>query len=206
MLFRVRTIERRARKFVIKFVMGTVVLLLAGMAFLPAAAETFDVPSFRKGLWLFARKIEYPDHRVVVREEEIIRCVDPTRAMQGIFSSPNLGNCQSTNAERIDNRYTFANRCDYSGPVRTDITVHSDESYTELNFLKAGHFPKVDSVSAQRIGDCDDPQATRSDSDFGAAAAAVGSKPVLDRIKTRTKALAADVKAMLPSMRRNVTP
>lgn len=187
--------------------MGTFALLMAATGCLPASAETFDGPTFRKGLWLFARKIEYPDHRVVVSEEEILRCVDPTRAMKGIFSSPNVGNCRSTKAERIDNRYTFANRCDYNGPVRTDITVHSDEAYTELNFPKSGHFPKVDRVLAQRIGDCDDVQLARSDSEFGAVAAAVGgAKPVLDRIKTRSRALATEIKAMWPSIRRNVTP
>jgi hypothetical protein len=82
------------------------------------------------------------------------RCVDPTNAMKDIFASPNVGSCRSTKPERVRNRYTFANRCDYLGPVRTDITVHSEEAYTELNVLKVGNFPKVDKVVAQRIGDC----------------------------------------------------
>lgn len=124
----------------------------------PARAETFDGPTFRKGLWRFARTVEYPKHRVVVRQEEMTRCVDPTNAMKGTFASPHIGNCRSTKAERIENRYMFANRCDYRGPVSTDITVHSDESYIEVNIPKFGHFLQVDRVLAERIGDCESPE------------------------------------------------
>jgi hypothetical protein len=73
----------------------------------------------------------------------------------GTFNSPNIGGCRSDRPERVGNRYTMANRCDYLGPVRTDITVHSEDAYTENNWLKTGNFPQVDRVLARRIGDCD---------------------------------------------------
>jgi hypothetical protein len=119
-----------------------------------ACAETFDGPTFRKGLWRFERTLEFPLHRQVLRQEEMTRCVDPTHAMRDVFASPNVGGCRSTRPEKVRNRYTFANRCDYLGPVRTDITVHSEDAYTEVNILKASHAPKHDRVVAQRIGDC----------------------------------------------------
>jgi hypothetical protein len=122
---------------------------------LPLAAEPGDVPAFRRGLWRFDRTLEYPDHRLVVRREEATRCVDPTHAMHGVFASSDIGDCRTSTPERSDNRYTFANRCDYAGPVRTEITVHSDDAYTELNWAKTGRFPRVDRVLAQRIGECD---------------------------------------------------
>ena len=118
-----------------------------------AQAETssFDGPSFRKGLWRFARTLEYQDH---VQQRNVTRCVDPTNAMRGTFASPDIGSCRSARAERVANRYTFANRCDYMGPVETQITVHSDEAYTELNIPKAVFRP-IDKVVARRIGDCE---------------------------------------------------
>jgi hypothetical protein len=148
-------LRRRAVRSRLPIACGVVVSLLAvASAASYARAEPFEGPSFRKGLWRFERTVEFPLHRYVVRPEEMTRCVDPTNAMKDIFASPNVGSCRSTKPERVRNRYTFANRCDYLGPVRTDITVHSEEAYTELNVLKVGNFPKVDKVVAQRIGDC----------------------------------------------------
>lgn len=138
-------------------VCGAIALMMAGAVDSSfAQTESFDGPTFRKGLWRFARTVEYPNHRVVVRQQEMTRCVDPTNAMKGTFASPHIGSCRSAKAERVDNRYTFANRCDYMGPVRTDITVHSEEAYVEVNIPKFGNFLQVDRVLAQRIGDCDD--------------------------------------------------
>jgi hypothetical protein len=84
------------------------------------------------------------------------RCVDPTVAMKATFSSPSVGNCVSAKPEKSDNKYTFSNRCDYMGPVSTVITVHSDESYTEVNELSVGKLPRTELVVAKRIGDCQD--------------------------------------------------
>jgi hypothetical protein len=144
-------------------------LILGAIAFatvatsLPAQAETVDSPKFRKGLWEFVRTLEFPAHRVVAKQEETLRCVDPTHAMKGTFTSPDVGNCRSTKPTRVDNRYSFASRCDYLGPVSTEIVVHNEESYTEHNNkLNAGAFPKVDKVVARRVGDCNDAQAVNA--------------------------------------------
>jgi hypothetical protein len=40
------------------------------------------------------------------------------------------------------------------GPVSTVITVHSDESYTEVNELSVGKLPRTELVVAKRVGDC----------------------------------------------------
>jgi hypothetical protein len=45
------------------------------------------------------------------------------------------------------------------GAVSTVITVHSDESYTEVNEISTGDNPKTDLVTAKRIGDCNDDKA-----------------------------------------------
>ena len=51
------------------------------------------------------------------------------------------------------------------GAVSTVITVHSEESYTEVNEVSTGDNPKTDLVTAQRIGDCGDEKPERSAKD-----------------------------------------
>jgi hypothetical protein len=70
-----------------------------------------------------------------------------------------VGSCISDKPEKAGNKYTFGKRCDYLGAVSTVITVHDDDSYTELNELSAGDNPKTDLVIAKRIGDCGDEKA-----------------------------------------------
>jgi hypothetical protein len=132
-----------------------IAVVMAAATVTAVRAELVDSPKFQRGLWQFDRVLEYPDAGLVTRHDGIKRCVDPTTAMKGIFASPSIGSCRSSAAERVDNQYTFANRCDYLGPVRTEITVHSAHAYTELNVSKAGNFRAVDTVSAKRLGDCD---------------------------------------------------
>jgi hypothetical protein len=136
-----------------RFIAGALTLAIAGvLAAPPARAEApFEGPKFKRGLWRFDRTLAYPD---TARSGETTRCVDPTTAMKGIFSSPDVGNCRSARAVRVANRYQFENRCDYMGPVRTLITVHSDEAYTELNIPKSNRYRPVDKVVAHRVGDC----------------------------------------------------
>lgn len=81
------------------------------------------------------------------------RCVDPTQAMKATFSPLAVGSCVSARPEKTANKYIFSNRCDYMGPVNTVITVHSAESYTELNQVKVG-VQRAELVVARRIGDC----------------------------------------------------
>jgi hypothetical protein len=118
-----------------------------------------EAPSFRKGLWRFIRTLDVVrnanknvKYRLVDRE--VTRCVDPTHAMKTTFSSAPVGSCVSDKPEKVGNKYTFGHRCDYMGAVSTVITVHSDESYTELNEVSTGDNPKTDLVTAKRIGDC----------------------------------------------------
>jgi hypothetical protein len=122
----------------------------------------FNGPSFRKGMWHFVRTLELvlgKNNRQRLMEREVTRCVDPTHAMKATFSSPSVGNCISAKPQRADNKYMFANRCDYMGPVSTVITVHSDESYTEFNALNVGQMPRTELVVAHRVGDCQEDQA-----------------------------------------------
>jgi hypothetical protein len=122
-------------------------------------ADEIESPQFRKGLWSFQRTLERireaPHPNQLLIREEMTRCVDPSLAMKAIFASPSIGNCSSSRPEVINNRYVFSKRCDFMGPVRTEITVQSDEAYTELNTLTVGNFPRNDTVVARRIGDCD---------------------------------------------------
>lgn len=129
-----------------------------------AKAEGFEGPSFRKGMWHFVRTLDLIVHRKTkqrLQEREMTRCVDPTVAMKATFASPSVGNCVSAKPEKSDNKYTFSNRCDFMGPVSTVITVHSDESYTEVNELTVGKLPRMELVVAKRVGDCqEDAQAS----------------------------------------------
>jgi len=126
-----------------------------------AAEEAFGGPTFRKGLWKFVRTLEIvtqSNGRQKLLEREMTRCVDPTQAMKATFASAPVGSCHSSKPEKVNDRYTFANRCDYMGPVRTVITVHSAEAYTEVNEMTVG-VPRKDLVVARRVGDCQEEHA-----------------------------------------------
>ena len=120
-----------------------------------------EPPSFRKGLWRFIRTLDVVrnsnknvKYRIV--DKEMTRCVDPSQAMKATFWTAPVGSCVSDKPEKVGNKYTFGHRCDYLGAVSTVITVHSDESYTEMHEVSTGDSPKTDLVTAKRIGDCDE--------------------------------------------------
>lgn len=145
------------KTFTRRLVVGIALILAAPLTSSHALAEeAFGGPTFRKGLWRFVRTLEIvkQDVRQKLLEREMTRCVDPTHAMKATFSSAPVGNCQSSRPEKVNNKYIFANRCDYMGPVSTVITVQSDEAYTEVNELVVGRLPRKDLVIAKRIGDC----------------------------------------------------
>ena len=126
-----------------------------------------QAPSFRKGLWRFVRTLDIVRNtnkniKYRLANNEMTRCVDPTHSMKATFSSAPVGSCVSDKPEKVGNKYTFAKRCDYLGAVSTVITVHDDDSYTDLNELNGGESPKTDMVTAKRIGDCGDEKADLS--------------------------------------------
>jgi hypothetical protein len=130
----------------------------------PVETSQTQPPSFRQGLWRFIRTLDVVrnsnknvKYRVVDRE--MTRCVDPTHAMKATFSSEPVGSCVSDKPEKVGNKYTFGHRCDYLGAVSTVITVHDEDSYTEVNEVSTGDNPKTDLVTAKRIGDCNDEKA-----------------------------------------------
>ena len=135
-----------------------------------AESSQTEAPSFRKGLWRFIRTLDVVrtsnknvKYRVV--DNEMTRCVDPTHAMKTTFSTAPVGACVSDKPEKDGNKYTFGRRCDYMGAVSTVITVHSSESYTEVNEVSTGDNPKTDLVTATRIGDCANEKPERSAKD-----------------------------------------
>jgi len=139
-----------------------------------ATDDGFIGPRFRKGLWKFVRTLDIVRNgnknvKYRLANNEVTRCVDPTDSMKATFSSAPVGSCVSDRPEKVGNKYTFGKRCDYLGAVSTVITVHGDDSYTELNELSGGESPKTDLVTAKRIGDCGDEKAD------GAARAAVSA-------------------------------
>lgn len=144
-------------KVCVRYLCGAIALALVG-SLAPAKADDFDGPSFRKGLWHFVRTLDLVAHRKTkqrVLEREMTACVDPTVSMRATFASPSIGGCVSAKPEKVSNKYIFANRCDYMGPVSTTITVNSDGSYTEMNELNTGATPRVELVVAERLGDCE---------------------------------------------------
>lgn len=132
------------------------------LVFTAGLANADDWPKFRKGVWQFERTLAFAgptregplDEERVVLKQEMRRCVDPSEAMKEIFRPVSVGNCHSKRAERVANKYVFALRCDYMGPVRTTIDVESDAAYTETNELEVGLLPRTDTVIARRIADC----------------------------------------------------
>lgn len=135
--------------------LGLVCILAAPLS--SAGTDSFTGPVFRKGMWHFERTIErvVASHgRSLLAKQDATRCVNPTEAMRATFASPNVGTCHSAKPERVDNRYVFPMRCDYMGPVRTEITVESETAYVEVNELAAGQASRVDTVVAHRLGDC----------------------------------------------------
>jgi hypothetical protein len=130
------------------------------LVFTAGLAHAEDWPKFRKGVWQFERTLALTgrefgsDEDRVVFKREMRRCVDPSEAMRETFRPVSVGNCHSKRAERVANKYVFALRCDYRGPVRTTIDVESDAAYTEINELEVGQLPRTDTVIARRIADC----------------------------------------------------
>src|SRR5262245_32285432 len=120
------------------------VSVAGALAATPARVTAGDVeqPSFRQGLWRFQRTIERihgpSEPNSLLPKQQMVRCADPSVAMKGIFASPPVGKCVSSKPVLTQNRYVFAIRCDYMGPVRTEIIVDNDASYIEVNELKVG--------------------------------------------------------------------
>lgn len=126
-----------------------------------SVAYADEWPKFRKGVWQFKRTLvdvgsaRKADEERVLFKNEVRRCVDPSESMKETFRPASVGKCQSTRPERIANKYVFAKRCDYMGPVRTTINVLSDSAYTEINEVQVGQFPRTDTVIARRVAECD---------------------------------------------------
>ena len=105
------------------------IALTASLGFLalPTPSYASDWPKFRKGVWQFERTLAAND---------------------------SVGACRSSRPDQVEsNKYVFAQRCDYMGPVRTTIVVESD-TYTEVNEVQ-GALPCTDTVIARRIAKCD---------------------------------------------------
>ena len=126
-----------------------------GWFLVPAAnADASEWPKFRKGVWQFERTLAASENGDVLSKREMTRCVDPTESMKETFRATSVGNCQSLRPKRVENKYVFARRCDYMGPVRTTIVVESDAAYTEINELQSSASPLTDTVVARRISEC----------------------------------------------------
>jgi hypothetical protein len=134
--------------------------VLAPAATSLAGADKIEPPIFRQGLWNFHRTVERIQHapggNAVLQQNRVTRCVNPNLAMSETFASHKVGSCSPSAPQKIDNKYIISNRCDYMGPVRTEIAVESDEAYTEINVLTVGALPRRDVVVARRLGACAD--------------------------------------------------
>jgi hypothetical protein len=161
--------------------------LIVSVMPLRAQVQAYDGPTFPKGLWLFQRSTELvtqhvlmPSVRRVQIAAPVLRCVNPTEAMIETFRPVSIGGCHSTAPEKIKNTFVFAKRCDYSGPVKTVISVNSETSYVETNESIVGKSPKKETVVARRISDCgnvpDMGSADASAYSLAAAEASAGSE------------------------------
>ena len=128
---------------------------LALVASSAAIAHASDWPRFRKGVWQFERTMAAGEGGNVLFKREMTRCVDPSESMKETWRAISVGNCRASPPERHLNKYVFARRCDYMGPVRTTIVVESETAYTEINELKDGPVPRTDTVIARRVAACD---------------------------------------------------
>ena len=133
------------------------IALAASLGFLalPTISDASDWPKFRKGVWQFERTLAANGSGGIIFRREMTRCVDPSESMKETFRSSSVGACRSSRPDQVEsNKYVFAQRCDYMGPVRTTIVVESDTAYTEVNEVQ-GVLPRTDTVIARRIAQCD---------------------------------------------------
>jgi hypothetical protein len=136
-------------------------------------------PKFRAGMWQFERTItasgqnvELPKAQRQLLHAQVTRCVDPSDAMRETFKPTSVGSCRSVAPQSTSNRHFFALRCDFTGPVRTVITVESDSAYVEIHESVGSRPRKIETITARRLGGCLDGQL--SGSDFSAASRQVG--------------------------------
>jgi len=57
-----------------------------------------------------------------------------------LFTAP-VGSCVSDKPEKVGNKYTFGNRCDYMGTVSTVITGTVKNLTPEINEVSGGEKP-----------------------------------------------------------------
>jgi hypothetical protein len=128
-----------------------------------ATYATEEWPRLRPGRWHFVRTFESfvgPILGVKVpssfeSKQEATRCVDPNLSMQMTFHSGDVGHCHSQQPIVTGNRFVFPVRCDYSGPVRTEVQISSADTYTEMHDLAIGRRIRRETVTARRIDDCE---------------------------------------------------
>jgi hypothetical protein len=148
----------------------------------PAMAEEGQWPRLKQGMWQFVRTIENGARRSLLPwkamvKQDVTRCVDPNVSMKGVFNSGDIGNCHSAKPQFVDNKVVFPLRCDFMGPVRTEIEVGSDAAYVEVNELTMEEYSRKETVVARRVGDCDPPELTSSAS-RGYQASSVDRRPL----------------------------
>ena len=136
-------------------------------------------PKFRAGMWQFERTItasgqylDLPRAQRRLVHDQVTRCVDPSDAMRETFKPTSVGSCRSAAPQSANNRHFFALRCDFTGPVRTVITVESDSAYVETHESVGPRPQTTETITARRLGGCLDGQL--SGSDFSAASRKLG--------------------------------
>jgi hypothetical protein len=126
-----------------------------GLLVSPTISDASDWPKFRKGVWQFERTLFASGSGGTIFRRKMTRCVDPSESMKETFRASSVGTCRSSRPDKVgSDKYVFAQRCDYMGPVRTTIVVESDTAYTEVNELQVGALPRTDTVVARRIAEC----------------------------------------------------
>jgi hypothetical protein len=118
-------------------------------------------PAFRGGLWKFERTLETngkpTDRRQtsgLLIERQIIRCVNPTHALQSEFTPIEGGFCSTRDIRKTNEGYAFEKVCAGTAPIKTEIDVKSDSAYTEINQGNTGKISSKETLVAQRVGDC----------------------------------------------------
>jgi hypothetical protein len=136
-------------------------------------------PKFRAGMWQFDRTItasgqnvDLPKAQRRLLHNQVTRCVDPSDAMRETFKPTSVGSCRSAAPQSTSNRHVFSLRCDFTGPVRTVITVESDSAYVEVHESVGPRPQKTETITARRLGGCLDGQP--SGDDFSAASRKFG--------------------------------
>lgn len=123
--------------------------LLLGIGFSSLATSAAELPTFRRGLWVFNRTM-------AGKSLEIRKCLDPD---ENILLK---AECRFSSIKKSGNLYTFTAECPAQNPmspvlggrVNVELDAKSDSFYQVVSDGVIDGHPVKEYLDARRLGDC----------------------------------------------------